>query len=177
MTRYRVLTGVLVVAGALSLAACSSSTTKSASTTSTAPSTTAAKLSGGSNPTGSFCTAYDGDTAAGAKIEPEIQNAATQPWATSQTAFENIFTEGQQAATQLEGVLKSAPANVQAAVPVIVTFFQQAESATKSATSLAGFTTALETLSQATAFQNASQVLTAYATAQCGSTTTTTSAS
>jgi hypothetical protein len=76
-----------------------------------------------------------------------------------------------------EAALRGAPSNVQAAMKGLFGFVQSFETAVNNATSFAGFAASLETLSQNSQIQADSTTLGNYLTAECGTTTTTTSVS
>lgn len=182
MMKHRTIAGIVVVAAAMALSACSSSsnsassgpstTTSHSSATTASPSKTTAAPSGGG---GSFCTALVNEQASSAKLGTSFgQSVASGNFATAQQSLKNVFSQVSQDLTKVQSTMGNAPANVQAALKVFLTWFQQVQTAVSNATSLQELGQAFTSLGNDAQLKAASSTLGAYVTSQCGNITSTT---
>jgi hypothetical protein len=138
----------------------------------------------GLNPGSKLCVeAYAGASnsgAAGSAIEKAMISAETSGnWSAAKQALDSAMSASLKEESQAETALRSAPANVQAAMKGLFSYVQSFETAINNSTSFTNFATSMESLVQNTAIEADSTTLANYLTQQCGPppTTTTTSIS
>jgi cobalamin biosynthesis Mg chelatase CobN len=139
----------------------------------------------GLNPGSKLCVeAYAGDnsSAAGSALEKAMVSAETSGnWTAAKQALDSAMNASLKEESGAEAALRSAPANVQAAMKNIFSYVQSFETAINNSSSFQQFATSMETLVQNSAIQADSTTLANYLTQQCGPapapTTTTTSVS
>ncbi|HEY2213447.1 MAG TPA: hypothetical protein VGH31_00220 [Acidimicrobiales bacterium] len=136
---------------------------------------TTVKRSGGSNPGGSFCVAYQNEEKAAENTKyTAAMTAAIESGniAGVKAAFKQVQAEEGPLLAKAKSVINQTPANVQAAFNIIIAQLPKEYAAVSSATSLTQLQTAFESFATTPAFKTATDTVTAYVTSQCGTLTT-----
>jgi cobalamin biosynthesis Mg chelatase CobN len=141
--------------------------------------TTKTVAKAGLNPGSKLCVeAYAGESnsgAAGSAIEKAMISAETSGnWDAAKQALDAAMNASLKEESQAEAALRSAPANVQAAMKGLFTYVQSFETAINNSSSFTQFATSMESLVQSSGIQADSTTLTNYLTQQCGPPPTTT---
>ena len=149
-------------------------------TTTTTTSKTKAK--GGLNPGSKLCVtlaqAESNSGNLGSAMEKSIeQGMASGNYATVKSAMLASINASVKDEGAAESALSGAPANVQAAMKGLFTFIGSYETAIQNSTSITQLETSIVSLAQTSKVEADSLTVANYVTAQCGTTTTTTSAS
>jgi hypothetical protein len=133
----------------------------------------------GLNPGSKLCAeAYAGESNSGnvgSNLEKAMISAETSGnWDAAKQAMDTALIASLKGEAPAEAALRSAPANVQAAMKGLFSYVQSFETAINSSTSITQFATSMETLVQNSGIQADSTTLATYLTQQCGPPPTTT---
>jgi hypothetical protein len=141
---------------------------------------TVAKTKGGTNPTSSICTAVNSAQSSsgnlGSALGKVFEGGAVNDFASAKQAMLNSINDALKEEGPAENALRSAPANVQAAMKGLFTFESNLKTAVANASSAVALTSSLATLGQNPQLESDSLTVANYVTSLCGTTTTTTAA-
>ena len=148
----------------------------------TTTTTTKTASKGGLNPGSKLCVtlaqAESNSGNLGSAMEKSIeQGMASGNYATVKSAMLASINASVKDEGAAESALSGAPANVQAAMKGLFTFIGSYETAIQNSTSITQLETSIVSLAQTSKVEADSLTVANYVTAQCGTTTTTTSAS
>jgi hypothetical protein len=141
---------------------------------------TTSKSKGGSNPTNSICVAVNSAQSSsgnlGVALEKAFESGATADFATAKQEAIAAMNTALKEEGPAESALRSAPANVQAAMKGLFTFESNLKTAISNASSITQLESSFVTLGQNPALKTDSLTVANYVTSLCGTTTTTTAA-
>jgi hypothetical protein len=139
---------------------------------------TVAKTKGGSNPNSSICTAVssaqNGSSGLSSSLEKAFAGGGISDFASAKQAMLNAMNTALKEEGPAESALRSAPANVQAAMKGLFAFETSFKTAVTNATSATQLVTSLSTLGQNPQLEADGTTIANYVTSLCGATTTTT---
>jgi hypothetical protein len=141
--------------------------------------TTAKATTKGANPGSSLCLAIANAESSsgnvGTAIEKAIEQGATSGnFAEAKTAMIAAINDSLKEEGPAEAALRSAPANVQAAMKGLFSFVNSYKTAIANASSFTQLETSIVSIAESSQVKTDSVTLANYVTSQCGSTTTTT---
>ena len=142
--------------------------------------TTKHSNSKGSNPSSSMCQDIKSEENGNSQVGLDVEKAITSGnFATAKQALLNSYGADVSSVNKALSVIKTAPANVQAAFKNLLSYVQQIKTDIENASSLQGLISSFETLGQNTQIATDGTTISTWATSVCGSsilpTTTTTS--
>ena len=141
--------------------------------------TTKHSNSKGSNPGSSMCQDIKSEESGNSQVGVDVEKAITSGnFATAKQALLNSYGADVSSVNKALSVIKTAPANVQAAFKNLLSYVQQIKTDIENASSLQGLISSFETLGQNTQIATDGTTISTWATSVCGSsilpTTTTT---
>jgi hypothetical protein len=143
--------------------------------------TTKHSNSKGSNPGSSMCQDIKSEESGNSQVGVDVEKAITSGnFATAKQALLNSYGADVSSVNKALSVIKTAPANVQAAFKNLLSYVQQIKTDIENASSLQGLISSFETLGQNTQIATDGTTISTWATSVCGSSilpTTTTTAS
>jgi hypothetical protein len=139
---------------------------------------TVAKTKGGTNPNSSICTsvnsAENSSSNLGSSLEKAFAGGGISDFASAKQAMLNSMNTALKEEGPAESALRSAPANVQAAMKGLFAFESSFKAAVTNATSATQLVASLSTLGQNPQLEADGTTIANYVTSLCGATTTTT---
>jgi hypothetical protein len=139
---------------------------------------TVAKTKGGTNPNSAICTAVssaqNSSSNLGSSVEKAFAGGGISDFATAKQAMLNAMNTALKEEGPAESALRSAPANVQAAMKGLFAFESNFKTAVTNASSASQLIASLSTLGQNPQLEADGRTIASYVASLCGTTTTTT---